>query len=214
MPAISIPFLNEIHKDTSVQTVSELLHHQEKHFIRHAPWPAYPYMPAVSFAMAYGINSLLLQYEVAEKEVRAVYTQPNDPVYKDSCVEFFVSFDEKGYYNFEFNCIGTCLAAFGPGRSERTFLPIAAIEKIKSLSHICRGGSRSGDVHWQLTMMLPFDAFIHHSLTDLKNKKARANFYKCGDETQQPHYLCWNNIQAPKPDFHLPQFFGTLQFAP
>jgi hypothetical protein len=38
----------------------------------------------------------------------------------------------------------------------------------------------------------------------------RANFYKCGDLTAHPHFLSWNPIDLPKPDFHRPEFFGTL----
>jgi len=28
----------------------------------------------------------------------------------------------------------------------------------------------------------------------------------------EPHYLAWSNIIAPEPNFHLPQYFGTLYF--
>jgi hypothetical protein len=40
----------------------------------------------------------------------------------------------------------------------------------------------------------------------------RANFYKCGDKTSHPHWLTWNPVDKPRPDFHLPQYFGTLVF--
>ncbi len=40
----------------------------------------------------------------------------------------------------------------------------------------------------------------------------KANFYKCGDELQTPHFLSWNPIEIEKPDFHRPDFFGTLRF--
>ena len=38
----------------------------------------------------------------------------------------------------------------------------------------------------------------------------RANFYKCGDDTAQPHYIAWNAVDHPTPNFHLPQYFGEL----
>lgn len=212
MAEITIPFLNKVQLGTPVHMVSELLSRQQKHYINRAPWPDYAYQPDVAFAIAYGADCIAIQYEVKEQEIKAIYTQPNDPVYKDSCVEFFVSFDEKGYYNFEFNCLGTCLAAFGANRSERNFLPIDRIQKIKALSHLYRNGEEDKMMQWQLTLLLPFGIFIHHSGIDLKNKTARANFYKCGDELTQPHYLCWNNILSPQPNFHLPQFFGEIYF--
>jgi hypothetical protein len=27
-----------------------------------------------------------------------------------------------------------------------------------------------------------------------------------------PHYLSWNRIDIPQPDFHRPDFFGELKF--
>ena len=40
----------------------------------------------------------------------------------------------------------------------------------------------------------------------------RANFYKCADRTAHPHFLAWNRVDAPAPDFHRPDFFGELIF--
>jgi hypothetical protein len=56
------------------------------------------------------------------------------------------------------------------------------------------------------------EAFEFHQLKSLKNIKCKANFYKCGDELSQPHYLSWNNIKSGKPNFHLPEFFGEINF--
>ena len=40
----------------------------------------------------------------------------------------------------------------------------------------------------------------------------RANFYKCADKTSHPHWLTWSVVDKPRPDFHVPQFFGILEF--
>jgi hypothetical protein len=40
----------------------------------------------------------------------------------------------------------------------------------------------------------------------------RANFYKCAEHNSHPHWLMWAPIDFPKPNFHLPEFFGTLEF--
>ncbi|MFA5695554.1 MAG: carbohydrate-binding family 9-like protein, partial [Proteiniphilum sp.] len=45
----------------------------------------------------------------------------------------------------------------------------------------------------------------------LSRQQIRANFYKCGDETAEPHYISWSPIDLPAPDFHAPQFFGLLE---
>ena len=40
----------------------------------------------------------------------------------------------------------------------------------------------------------------------------KANVYKCGDKTEHPHYLAWNRVEAPAPDFHRPECFGEMIF--
>ena len=42
-------------------------------------------------------------------------------------------------------------------------------------------------------------------------QKLRVNFYKCADKTKQPHYLSWQPIPLPQPNFHCPQFFGEIE---
>jgi hypothetical protein len=49
------------------------------------------------------------------------------------------------------------------------------------------------------------------SKESLSGKKIKANFYKCGDKTEEPHYLSWSPIDTPEPDFHVPSFFGLLE---
>jgi hypothetical protein len=128
-------------------------------------------------------------------------------VYEDSCVECFLSFDGAGYYNFEFNARGTCLAAFGPSREDRQFLDPAVIAKIHRLPSLA-GPLPQGPTPWQLTIALPVGVFGHHALESLAGRAVRANFYKCGDGLPRPHFLTWNRVNTPEPDFHQPKFFG------
>ncbi|HEY9196396.1 MAG TPA: carbohydrate-binding family 9-like protein, partial [Mucilaginibacter sp.] len=130
---ILVPFLETASKDSAIEHLSLLLDGQEKHAIGIAPWPAYPYKPDAHFAIAYGHDCFFLKYYVTEKAIKATYNQPNQPVHKDSCVEFFIAFgSDLNYYNLEFNCIGTCSIGFGRGRENREFLPAALIRQIKS----------------------------------------------------------------------------------
>ena len=43
-------------------------------------------------------------------------------------------------------------------------------------------------------------------------KSIKANFFKCADGTPHIHFLSWNPIGTPSPDFHRPAFFGELFF--
>jgi hypothetical protein len=68
------------------------------------------------------------------------------------------------------------------------------------------------DTTWEVALIIPYAAFFKHQIQSLDGKEIKANFYKCGDELQTPHFLSWNPIKIEKPDFHRPDFFGTLEF--
>ena len=212
MKHLSVPYLG-LEDTTAIADISKQLDHVRQEIIDHAPWNAFPYKPQASFAMAYGDSSVYLKFFVEEKHVRAVYSEPNQPVYKDSCVEFFVSFgDEPEYYNFEFNCAGTCLLSFGEQRNNRKMTTADLIKSIAFQSSIKPTTKKDANIGWELTLVIPFDAFQYHQITSMKGKKCRANFYKCGDDLPEPHFLAWNMINTEEPDFHRPEFFGTLEF--
>jgi hypothetical protein len=177
----------------------------------HEPWPLMGIKPAVQFNMAYGDDAVFLQFSVKEKYFKTTYRQTNQPVYKDSCVEFFIAFgNDKTYYNFEFNALGTATVGYGT-KNEREYLPAGLIDDIK----VSTAYKETDDIlphQWELTLAIPFNLFCKHQVTTLKGAACRANFYKCGDDLPEPHFLCWNNIVAPEPDFHLPQYFGKLIF--
>ena len=184
----------------------------EKHDISYVPWESYSYKPKVDFAIAHTDFALLLKFFVSENDLRAIYTKSNEPVYKDSCVELFILFDEKGYYNFEFNCAGTCLLGFGKGRNERLQVSDELIDRIRYQSLLKPSAHPEANISWELTLEIPFDVFHFHQIKTLKKKLGRANFYKCGDDLPKPHFLTWNKIETEEPDFHRPEYFGSFEF--
>lgn len=212
MKQLAVPF---IHQDdsSSIDEISKKLDHIHQELISNVPWEAYPYKPEVAFAMAHGKHAIFLKFYVEEKHVRAVNSEPNQPVYEDSCVEFFISFeDEAEYYNFEFNCAGTCLLGFGEGREGRELISPEIIKQIAFQSELKAATNAEANIGWELTIAIPLSAFKYHEISSLRGKKCRANFYKCGDKLPEPHFLAWNNIQSENPNFHLPEFFGDVEF--
>jgi len=178
-------------------------------------WVEYEYKPEVSFAIAYSNNEIFLKYYVTENYFKAEKTDSNQEVYEDSCVEFFVLPDDDGvYYNLEFNGIGTCLFGSGTDRRNNKRADPLIISKIRRL---CSAGKypvreQAGEYCWTITIAIPFEVFQYHSIRELKGKRFRANFYKCGDKLTVPHYLTWNEVRTGKPDFHQPEYFGALIF--
>ena len=179
-------------------------------------WEAFAYKPDVAFSIGHSENVLYLKFYVSEAHILAQHSKPNSSTHRDSCVEFFIDPDQSGgYYNFEFNCIGTTHLAYGPNRHKRSFV---AEEKI--LDQVFTASTlgttpfeeKSGAFQWEMVVALPASLFVHHPDLNFKSLNSKANFYKCGDDTSLPHYLSWNKINSPKPDFHLPEFFGSLLF--
>lgn len=178
-------------------------------------WEAeFPYTPEVSFAAAHNGTHLFLTFRVRESNTMALVTQDNGEVWTDSAVEFFISFDDTGYYNFEFTCIGKALLGFRQNKMET----VHANSDI--MSTILRGSSlgeanfeeRIGDNSWELNVTIPTTAFFAHNIATLSGLSARANAYKCGDGLSKPHFLSWQPIKTEKPNFHVPEFFGEILF--
>lgn len=215
MKQLEVPYLPLLDKQSLLEEISDELDNLEKNLLDKAPWLNYSYKPSVKFALGYSLDCIFIKFYVAEEAVRAKFRNINDPVYKDSCVEFFISFNgEENYYNLEFNCLGTCRLGFGEGRENRALAPEERIRKMKHGVVLQKTASPTGErlTTWELTLMIPAEVFYQHEIATFSGVNARGNFYKCGDELPRPHYLAWNNIYAQEPNFHLPEYFGEVQF--
>jgi len=168
----------------------------------------FPYKPRVRVFTGHDEEKLLIRFEVKEENAKAVTLESNGPVWEDSCVEFFVKVpDSEFYYNFETNCIGTGLV--GKRRSRTDFVHFSpeqidqVIKRTSLKREVC---DIKGGVEWSLELEIPFKL-----IGCAKCPSALlANFYKCGDKTETPHFVSWAPIDTPSPDFHRPEFFGKL----
>lgn len=208
MQYLDIPKI-PIEDDASMEHIAGFMNRLKKHQLQFVPWQSFPYKPEVFFSIAYSGTGIFIRFSVFEKSIRAATNEINGPVWEDSCVEFFISFDDTGYYNFEFNCIGTPFAAFGTDRNNRFLISEDFMRDIRS--HCKMHQEREGFA-WEIAVRIPISSFAFHKLGNLRGRTAKGNFYKCGDKLPDPHFICWNEIQAPSPDFHLPQYFGVLNF--
>ena len=214
MKKIYIPIIHSVCRDRPADTTAAFMDTLPKHSLDYQPWPEYTTNCSADFSIAHTGRDILLKYFVQEDVIKVTKLFINDQVCKDSCVEFFIAFTpEQKYYNIEMNCAGICRMGYGEGRSKRTMLSENKINKIQKTILI---KSSSADVatnfEWQITLRIPIEIFEFSNLISLSGKHAVANFFKCGDDLPEPHFLTWNDIQADTPDFHLPKFFGELQF--
>ena len=206
----------EASKDTSIAEAAHILETTTvSNPINILNWEkAFPYKPGLKFRIGHTGNEIWLKYYVKEKNILAQETRINGDVYKDSTVEFFISVDGKNYYNFEFSCIGTPHVAHGPGRGNRTFVDAQTVKEIKIESTLGTEpfAEKSGNFEWEMMIRIPLKCFAFDEIETLNGLKATANFYKCGDETSDPHFVSWNPIKTENPDYHCPQFFGNVEF--
>lgn len=173
----------------------------------------YPIEMAVNFGLAYDDMHFFLSYKVIESNPKAITTEVNGPVWEDSCVEFFIAFNNKGYYNLEFNCIGTKLTGYGTSNTDRKNLDKNIVANIQTTSSL---GCESLDLvntptEWTLDIIIPKQVFINDQVKLEPGQEFNVNFYKCGDKQKEPHFLSWNAIDNPTPNFHLPAYFGKIK---
>ena len=65
---------------------------------------------------------------------------------------------------------------------------------------------------WGIEYRIP-KKYIQMYMPDFEmHGEAACNFYKCGDETETPHYLAWAPLSSDTPDYHRRQDFGRLIF--
>ncbi len=161
------------------------------------------------------------RFDIRDQYVRSVCEGYNAPVWRDSCVEFFVQPTAGGYFNFEFNAGGHLLASYvrdptrvAGGLKDSTLLPEASLRRVAVKSSLpSRVNPEIADpIAWHLEFELPLDILepFCGPLVIQPGDRLRGNFYKCGDETSHPHWASWSPVSAR--NFHLPGCFGTLVF--
>ena len=213
MKKLKIQYVEALNK-SDAQSASDVLENiKEFNAIDVVNWPTeYSYRPESIFYIARSSDSLFIKFKVTETNLRAIYSTDQDPVYEDSCVEFFCKMpDRNSYMNFEFNCIGTCIATTRKGRDIEV-VPFSSgqLEKIQRFSSLGHQtfSQKEGFFNWELTVKIPF-IILGIDPNNLP-EKLLGNFYKCADGTTSPHFVSWSSISTETPDFHRPEYFGKL----
>jgi hypothetical protein len=178
------------------------------------------FLPSTFAKLMYDEENIYGIFLVKDKFVHCLVQETNGHVSGDSCVEFFFSPDESKplfYFNLEINCGGIPLMQYVTvPRKEYVFIDESQISKVEIAHSLPQKVFPEivEDITWTIEFKLPFEileqyAGISHPKSGVKWK---ANFYKTASTTGNPHYLTWSHVDQPKPDFHLPQYFGTLVF--
>jgi hypothetical protein len=180
------------------------------------------YSPVTRAKLRWDEQYVYVIFQVQDKYVKATATEYNEQVCKDSCVEFFFTPDQntkKGYFNIETNCIGTILMRYQKGINTDVHpLESDVLDKIKIATSLPKGEPIEEEigkpVNWTLEYALPWRILCDYInvAEPAAGVKWRANFYKCADDTSNPHWFTWSKIPLEKPNFHVPEYFGYLEF--
>ncbi len=172
-----------------------------------------PYRPKTLFSLAYlpgeGFYCVLKCYE---ENPRAVFTENDAPVYRDSCLEFFFQpvAGRKEYLNIECNSRGVCLCEFGAKRNGRRL--VFELTGLRPLVTPFSGSDGEG-AYWGVTIFVS-EALIAKLYAAPRDALAfisvKANFYKCGDDTAVPHYIAFSPVTSLPPGFHNPACFAEF----
>ena len=176
------------------------------------PWDAAGYRPDSRFSMTWAKDRFYVRFSSLERELRIQErgVQPN--VYRDSAVELFLMpspLADGRYVNLECNAAGAMYIGVGAGRNDNRFLSEEDPYQFRvrtAIQPVSQGYA------WELSMEVPFGFLRKYTAFHSAEEGTlmRGNFYKIADGTSVPYYACWNPIQWPEPDFHRPEFFGSL----
>ena len=216
MKTLAVPYIPGLESRSDLEVLTLLEASGARFYVDRANWPdAFGYRPVCAGNIARYDGGLALRFHVQGLDLRAQNLEDNGRQWEDSCCEFFVSEpDGDRYFNFEINCIGRILGASGAGRHERVRQDLSDLARIRRIASLPAQAYDEADIlrSWDIAVLIPFDLFGADPACPPKSLKA--NFYKCGDETAHPHFLSWNPIATPQPDFHRPEFFGELILLP
>lgn len=171
-----------------------------------------PFRPA-SYAQLCGVlhKGLYARLWSYEENPRCVNTKRDEPVYEDSCLEFFLQpvSENPAYINFEMNCNGVYLSQYGEKRENRVFLKeFCSLEPTISCFQVTENGKAAWGVEIFLSEALISE--IYKTDYALSPCEFSGNFYKCGDKTPKPHYGAMFPAGSMQLGFHNPSCFGKF----
>ena len=180
------------------------------------------FKPQVEAKMMYDNKNVYVIFRVKDRYVHSVVQEYNGNVSGDACVEFFFAPDShfpERYFNLEINAGGTPLLFYilppYPKASYTRLDPedIKQIEIAHSLPQVVDPEIKDS-ITWTLEYRIPLS--LLEKFSDVTRPAPgvawKANFYKTASHSTNPHWITWSVVNNPKPNFHLPQFFGTLEF--
>jgi len=178
------------------------------------------FTPQALARVLYDEDYIYVQFKVEDRYVRSVVQRVNGPVSGDACVEFFFCPDTsrpETYFNMEVNAGGTpllfCVTYPWKEKHELDSAEIRTIPLAHTLPAVVEP-EITDPVTWGIEYKIPFTLLEKYTsvVRPAPGVVWNANFYKTANKNSNPHYLTWSWVNFPRPNFHLPMYFGRLEF--
>jgi len=169
-------------------------------------WGTERYKPKAYFQMCLVKNEgIYIRLRCEEIKPKATHTKSDEPVYKDSCLEAFLKLGKEGYINIETNAKGVYLSEFGKFRENRTFL-----KEITDVSPIVTPFMTEKEWGNEIFVSETLLYRLYPDFPGMAQLVFSANFTKCGDETEIPHYCSFSPLGEFSKGFHNPDEFAII----
>ncbi len=181
-----------------------------------SPWYEGDRKPRATEArMLWDDEYLYVGFTVEDEHITSFYTDRDDPVWREDCVEVFVAPDPDNvpiYFNFEFNALGTIL--------DRTSYLDQGLEwnadgiRVAVTYEGTLNDDSVPDEGWVAEIAIPFRAFAGAArhLPPRDGDTWRLNLYRLNDESDRQHSV-WSHTGTERPSFHEPERFGVVHFS-
>lgn len=154
-------------------------------------------------------KEIRVKLTACEKEPYGRFTKLGDYAWLDSCIEFFVAFNNKTpdrYANFEFNSLGAAYMQIGHNYGDRENV-------FDLLGHVPYYKPEILEDRWVVEFRISLEDIkkLFGEEAEIKSGyKFTANLLKCGEEAEIVHYGMWNESISEEPQFHKPKYFGNM----
>ncbi len=163
-------------------------------------------------------DNLYVGYDCQDTEITAVLDTHDDPVYRDDCVEIFISPDEQRvgfYYGLEMNCRAVLFDYFkisnGPIIKKLDMRQVKLATDLRGTLNV----AGDEDEGWSLEVAIPFENFTDMvgNVPPKPGALWRINLNRL--DGVQPHreLSMWSPSGTEKPNFHVPERFGVMVFS-
>jgi hypothetical protein len=171
-----------------------------------------PAIQQTTARLCYDEAMLYLHYDCQDRDIWAISTQRDDPIYDEEVVELFIGAGEADlvdYFEFEINPWGVILdvKVHNPTSERKDML----LDFPWDAPLACQTQCDEAANRWQVWLGVPWSAL---GVEGILPKVWRGNLYRIErPRDSEPEFSCWSPTMTEPADFHKPAYFGILELA-